>query len=122
MSTIVSLSSNLHTPFSTSLVSLPRPRLSLPGFIRCRLEGRSPSGSDGDSPERENALLKVAWNASELLGIAASFFTSRDGGISPAVGDRDLAGDDSVTVDRAVIVQAIKDDFQRSYFVNGFVL
>ncbi|KAM7276655.1 hypothetical protein ACFE04_018521 [Oxalis oulophora] len=61
----------------------------------------------------ENAVLKAAWYGSELLGIAASFFRS-------PVGTTDVVGDVKLAVyDRGVLVDTIKGDFQRSYFVTG---
>ncbi|KAK1297002.1 hypothetical protein QJS10_CPB15g00789 [Acorus calamus] len=75
--------------------------------------------SGGDPGSRaDNAVLKLAWYGSELLGIAASVFRP-----SPSLaGDRDsggLAGDGSGSVDRARVVEAVKEDFERSYFVTG---
>ncbi|KAL8263473.1 hypothetical protein R6Q59_021603 [Mikania micrantha] len=56
-----------------------------------------------------NLLLKTAWYGSELLGIAASFFRSPE-----KLVEREVA-----EVDREIIVEIIKGDFQRSYFVTG---
>ncbi|KAJ8450256.1 hypothetical protein Cgig2_033450 [Carnegiea gigantea] len=67
--------------------------------------------------EPENVVLKIAWYASELLGIAASLFRSSPSG-SIEEGS-DLSGDGSGPLDRAVVVETIKQDFQRSYFVTG---
>ncbi|XP_071717137.1 uncharacterized protein [Rutidosis leptorrhynchoides] len=66
--------------------------------------------------ESGNLLLKTAWYGSELLGIAASFFRSPDN----IVDGGELLNEDGI-IDRSVIVQTIKDDFQRSYFVTGAV-
>lgn len=67
--------------------------------------------------EPENVVLKIAWYASELLGIAASLFRSSPSG-SIEEGS-DLSGDGSGPLDRALVVETIKQDFQRSYFVTG---
>ncbi|XP_015583670.1 uncharacterized protein LOC8286677 isoform X2 [Ricinus communis] len=83
-------------------------------FNRIRCNGENPSTRKESEPE--NALLKVAWYSSELLGIAASFFRS------PSVTSEanfKLSIDDLGSIDRATVVQSIKDDFQRSYFVTG---
>ncbi|XP_021767132.1 uncharacterized protein LOC110731575 [Chenopodium quinoa] len=71
-----------------------------------------------DGSEPENVVLKVAWYASELLGIAASIFRSPP---SDDVIDEysELPCDESGTIDRAAVVETIKADFQRSYFVTG---
>lgn len=68
--------------------------------------------------ESGNLLLKTAWYGSELLGIAASFFRSPDNVVEGA--NVDIQLEDGVgVIDRSIIVQTIKDDFQRSYFVTG---
>lgn len=72
---------------------------------------------NGDQSEPENVILKLAWYASELLGIAASALRSPP---SNTAGDYlELTGDRSGAVDRADVVETIKQDFQRSYFVTG---
>lgn len=65
----------------------------------------------------ENAVLRLAWYGSELLGIAASFFRPAP----PPAPVEDLAGDGDElgSMTRAQVVEAIKEDFQRSYFVTG---
>ncbi|WOL06288.1 hypothetical protein Cni_G15020 [Canna indica] len=79
-----------------------------------RCEGRSPS--DGGS-KSENAVLRVAWYGSELLGIAASFFRSS----SPTADPANEASNDSFRslAGREQVAEAIKVDFARSYFVTG---
>ncbi|KAL9245357.1 hypothetical protein vseg_019019 [Gypsophila vaccaria] len=73
-------------------------------------------GKDGTEPE--NVVLKVAWYASELLGIAASVL--RPPSSDSATDEyQELATDGSGIVDRAVVVETIKQDFERSYFVTG---
>ncbi|GMN45028.1 hypothetical protein TIFTF001_014228 [Ficus carica] len=123
MATMVSLSSsnllNLNSRTLHSYISLPNPCKKL---YRIRCAGENPPASNSTTePESvpENALLKVAWNASELLGIATSFFRSTKDVKSAEQEARRLAADGSGSVDRTVIVQAIKEDFDRSYFVTG---
>ncbi|KAK9749444.1 hypothetical protein RND81_02G126000 [Saponaria officinalis] len=71
-----------------------------------------------DGTEPENVVLKVAWYASELLGIAASAL--RPPSPNDATDEyQELATVGSGRVDRAVVVETIKQDFQRSYFVTG---
>ncbi|KAL4567047.1 hypothetical protein LXL04_022618 [Taraxacum kok-saghyz] len=93
--------------------------------IRCT-GGKSNSTSTetsatGQSSESKNLLLKTAWYGSELLGIAASFFRPSQIVDKEANRGIELAGDgDEVgVIDRSVIVETIKDDYQRSYFVTG---
>ncbi|CAN6276677.1 unnamed protein product [Urochloa humidicola] len=94
---------------------------------RFRLHARKPAagspavGSDTDtdtSSRSENAVLKAAWYGSELLGIAASLL--RPSPPSPE-GDagRDAEGGAAGALDRAGVVEAIKEDLARSYFVTG---
>ncbi|PNY06525.1 hypothetical protein L195_g002994 [Trifolium pratense] len=66
-----------------------------------------------ESQTKNNAFLKVAWYSSELLGIAASVFRSSSG--------EDEASPLRLleTIDRASVVDTIKQDFERSYFVTG---
>lgn len=70
------------------------------------------------SPETENALLKVAWYGSELLGIAASIFRHPSTAGAPQR-DLEVPADGSGVVSRALVVENIKGDFDRSYFVTG---
>ncbi|KAH9609060.1 hypothetical protein KSS87_021820 [Heliosperma pusillum] len=71
-----------------------------------------------DVTEPENVVLKVAWYASELLGIAASAFQPPRPA-APVDEYQELTANASGIVDRAVVVDAIKQDFERSYFVTG---
>ncbi|XP_073263493.1 uncharacterized protein [Populus alba] len=89
--------------------------------IRCNGERpTSNSSSPKQESEPENALLKVAWYSSELLGIAASFFRSPSNSSTEASEkDIKLGKDVSGAIDRAVVVETIKEDFQKSYFVTG---
>lgn len=118
MATVVSLSSispnlNLNSKNFTSEPTYSR-KLSR---VRCNVENSSTKGE----PEPRNALLKIAWYGSELLGIAASFLRSP----SPSDVENDLKlatdGSGAAELDRATVVEAIKEDFDRSYFVTGFV-
>ncbi|PON97318.1 NTF2-like domain containing protein [Trema orientale] len=121
MATTFSFCSNVShlNSLNHSLIRQPNPRRILHRF---RCAGENPttsSATDGDEgSEPENALLKVAWNASELLGIATSFFRSPTNPGASEVA-RELARDGSGSVDRAGVVKTIKDDFERSYFVTG---
>lgn len=88
----------------------------------CRIQRNRESPIDNSSTKREskpeNALLKIAWYSSELLGIAASFLRSPPK-VEASVTDIQFAGDGSGVVDRAIVVETVKEDFQRSYFVTG---
>ncbi|CAO2835572.1 unnamed protein product [Amaranthus hypochondriacus] len=70
-----------------------------------------------DQGEPENVVLKVAWYASELLGIAASVLRSPPSDVVEECSS--LPCHDNGAVDRALVVQTIKQDFQSSYFVTG---
>lgn len=88
--------------------------------IRCNGENSKsnlPTTTQESAPE--NVLLKVAWYGSELLGIAASYLRSPSKVEEAAQKDLKLALDGSGAVDRTAVVQTIKDDFERSYFVTG---
>ncbi|KAH7577978.1 hypothetical protein ACOSP7_000934 [Xanthoceras sorbifolium] len=86
--------------------------------IRCGRENPISKSSAKPESEPQNALLKIAWYGSELLGIAASFVRPPSSVVAP---ERDvrLASDGSKPVDRSRVVQTIKEDFERSYFVTG---
>ncbi|RLM66249.1 uncharacterized protein C2845_PM16G17420 [Panicum miliaceum] len=81
--------------------------------------GSPAAGADTEASSRsENAVLKAAWYGSELLGIAASLL--RPAPSSPEEGAAgDAEGGEAGALDRAGVVEAIKDDFARSYFVTG---
>ncbi|XP_071932675.1 uncharacterized protein [Coffea arabica] len=87
--------------------------------LQCNLKNTSNTSSSSSSQESEpeNLLLKMAWYGSELLGIAASFVRPPKNVEAPQ-GTSELALDRSGITDRNSIVEAIKDDFQRSYFVT----
>ncbi|KAL6651251.1 hypothetical protein ACP70R_010176 [Stipagrostis hirtigluma subsp. patula] len=83
--------------------------------------GGSPGAGTEPSSSSENAVLKAAWYGSELLGIAASFFRPSS---PPSPEGADAGGDvegggAAERLDHAGVVEAIKEDFARSYFVTG---
>ncbi|KAL1329061.1 hypothetical protein HN51_046218 [Arachis hypogaea] len=71
-------------------------------------ESQQPQNNNNNN---NNALLKVAWYGSELLGIAASALKPSSNEKAP---QRLLE-----SIDRDAVVDTIKQDFQRSYFVTG---
>lgn len=96
-------------------------------LLRCNAENSTGNSSTSTSTssqgsESENVLLKMAWYGSEVLGIAASFFRSPTGTEASSGGNLELEIDGSGVVDRALVADTIKDDFQRSYFVTGIFL
>nr|XP_004510693.1 uncharacterized protein LOC101503138 isoform X1 [Cicer arietinum] len=110
LATIASVSS-INTTHHSSLFFPPKQHNNYNTRIhRFRCNGTNPNQQD--SQPQNNAFLKVAWYGSELLGIAASVFrSSTDEETSP---QRFLE-----TIDRASVVDTIKQDFQSSYFVTG---
>ncbi|KAJ0053482.1 hypothetical protein Pint_00483 [Pistacia integerrima] len=86
--------------------------------IYCNREKKTTNLSTNQESEPQNALLKIAWYGSELLGIAASFLRSPSNVEAPE-NDLKVATDGSGVVDRAIVVETIKKDFERSYFVTG---
>ncbi|CAN1268478.1 hypothetical protein LINPERPRIM_LOCUS13181 [Linum perenne] len=64
-------------------------------------------------------ILKVAWYMSDLLGVASSIFRSPSMIKSPRNISLNLPTDGSASLDRSTVVQTIKEDFRRSYFVTG---
>ncbi|XP_075477483.1 uncharacterized protein LOC142518576 [Primulina tabacum] len=79
----------------------------------------SAKNTTNQDSEPENLLLKIAWYGSEFLGIAASFLRSPTRTEDAGGGVSELFVDGFGKIDRAVVVAAIKEDFQRSYFVTG---
>lgn len=84
-----------------------------------RSQGKEAEGGDEGGSRSENAVLKAAWYGSEMLGIAASFLRPsserlRQREEQPLVGEGELG-----LPGRERVVEAIKEDFQRSYFVTG---
>ncbi|XP_015899656.3 uncharacterized protein LOC107432949 [Ziziphus jujuba] len=120
MATIFAISSNFTHLNSQTQPLFFHPNLRQRRFFNVRCSGQNPatnSSTEREPEEPTNAVLKLAWYGSELLGMATSFFKSR-----PEAPDEvrvELARDGSGVVDRALLVQTIKDDFQRSYFVTG---
>ncbi|KAJ1429553.1 hypothetical protein SESBI_08336 [Sesbania bispinosa] len=109
--TISSFASINTTTHHTSLLFPPKQHHRYPRIQhRFRCSGTNPNQQE--SQPQNNALLKLAWYSSELLGIAASVFRSPSGEEAPPL--RLLE-----TIDRAAVVDTIKQDFQRSYFVTG---
>lgn len=84
--------------------------------LHARKESSPATGETGS--ESENVVLRAAWYGSEVLGIVASFFRSapQTPPTSSEIGVEDWPG--SVT-GQAQVVEAIKKDFDRSYFVTG---
>ncbi|KAI6707702.1 hypothetical protein NL676_010664 [Syzygium grande] len=121
MAAILSVAPSTPHPNSRHKLASPAPA-SRPKIDRLRCFGENPARNSSaeakPEPEPENALLKAAWYGSELLGIAASFFRSPASAEAPAR-DFVLAGDGSGAFDRGVVVETIKEDYQRSYFVTG---
>nr|XP_043628315.1 uncharacterized protein LOC122599794 [Erigeron canadensis] len=101
--------------------------------IRCTIGGgggtrdddnSTTTTTDNDSSGSMNdLLLKTAWYASELLGIAASLFRSNQNTTTTPIIIMNNGGSSSINnvIDRSIIVDTIKQDFQRSYFVTGAV-
>ncbi|XP_047976084.1 uncharacterized protein LOC125218454 [Salvia hispanica] len=73
-----------------------------------------------EKSEPENLLLKIAWYGSEFLGIAASLLRSPSE-TADSGADVELCADGLGKIDRAAVVETIKQDFNRSYFVTGNV-
>lgn len=106
ISSFASISNSQHHSTSILPPKHHHPRIHT---LRFRCNGTNPNQES--EPQNNNALLKLAWYSSELLGIAASVFRSPSNEEAPP---RLLD-----TIDRAAVVETIKQDFQRSYFVTG---
>ncbi|GKD45770.1 hypothetical protein Tco_1270415 [Tanacetum coccineum] len=102
-----------HRPFHI----LQSNRNSIFATIRCSVQ--KDNSTSTNSSESENLFLKTAWYGSELLGIAASSFRSRDNVVAGGEGNIELGVDGVGVIDKSVIVETIKQDFQSSYFVTG---
>ncbi|CAA2992988.1 uncharacterized protein LOC111411712 isoform X2 [Olea europaea var. sylvestris] len=87
-------------------------------LLRCQAENSTNNSPANRDAKPQNGLLKVAWYASEFLGIAASFLRSPKE-TDDKERNLELAVDGLGKIDRAAIVDTIKEDFQRSYFVTG---
>lgn len=81
--------------------------------INCRSDP-SPKESDSNS---NNILLKLAWYGSEALGIAASVF--RPSTTAQPSGEQSSQDEVVGSIPKDAVVDAIKKDFERSYFVTG---
>ncbi|KAI3449212.1 hypothetical protein Pfo_005877 [Paulownia fortunei] len=112
-----SIAPNLHSR-RHHLIIHPNHCQKVPKFRCCARNPTNNSSANNRESEPENVLLKVAWYGSEFLGIAASFLRSpaKTGGAGVSV---ELSVDVLGKIDRAAVVETIKEDFQRSYFVTG---
>lgn len=91
--------------------------------VRCSTKNPTNNSSTKQDSVPQNVLLKAAWYGSELLGIAASLLRSPTNTESEAPeGNTELSPNESGVADRSLVVDTIKDDFLRSYFVTGSVL
>ncbi|CAN6485230.1 unnamed protein product [Victoria cruziana] len=83
-----------------------------------RCDSRPPRVTGGEEDgSGSNALLKLAWYGSELLGVAASVF--RPLAPEKILRQSEITRDESGAVPREEVVKAIKEDFNHSYFVTG---
>ncbi|KAE8660482.1 CAAX prenyl protease 1-like protein [Hibiscus syriacus] len=87
--------------------------------IRCNGENSKSNLPTTQESARENVLLKVAWYGSELLGIAASYLRPPSKVEESTQKNLELGLVGAGAIDRTAVVQTIKDDFERSYFVTG---
>ncbi|XP_020261836.1 uncharacterized protein LOC109837872 [Asparagus officinalis] len=87
--------------------------------LHAREESSPPTGETGT--DSENAVLRAAWYGSEILGIVASFFRSAPPPSSSATPEIEIETEEGLgsVAGRAQVVEAIKQDFDRSYFVTG---
>lgn len=83
--------------------------------IYCRSDNRSPSPEESNS--NNNILLKLAWYGSEALGIAASVF--RPSTTAQPSGEKSSQDEIVGSIPKDAVVDAIKKDFEKSYFVTG---
>ncbi|XP_068634512.1 uncharacterized protein [Aristolochia californica] len=87
--------------------------------INFQCSSKNRNFSNDEDSQSENLVLKMAWYGSELLGIAASFLRS-PADATKAGGEVAVSGDEELGVmGRAQVVEAIREDFRRSYFVTG---
>ncbi|KAL1192150.1 hypothetical protein V5N11_020868 [Cardamine amara subsp. amara] len=85
--------------------------------VSCRGQNPANDPQITKGPEPENLLLKIAWYGSELLGIAASVF--RSPASPPLMTGFEVPVDCSGRAVQVAVVDSIKQDFKRSYFVTG---
>ncbi|XP_074279809.1 uncharacterized protein LOC141605082 isoform X2 [Silene latifolia] len=94
--------------------------------VKCKAKGDTSSNSSlkiqrKDRTERNNVVLKIAWYASELFGMATAVLQPSQTTTAPVVEYQELIGDASGRIERDVVVAAIIQDFQSSYIVTGNV-
>lgn len=115
----------------SSAAVLRRPLTDSSSRLRVHAQSQKPAaGSRGAGAETtatpssgsENAVLKAAWYGSELLGIAASLFRPASPEEGAGSGGDVEGGAAAGALDRAAVVEAVKADFARSYFVTGLNL
>jgi hypothetical protein len=104
-------------PKSTLFTASPQ-QISRRHWCKVSLKAKKQGQSESiESSQSENAVLKVAWYGSELLGIAASFF--RPGSSTETLDESTRDGTEVECCGRSQVVEAIKEDFERSDFVTG---
>lgn len=86
--------------------------------LQARKESSSATGETGS--ESENVVLRAAWYGSEVLGIVASFFRSAP--TAPSTSAEIVEDGLGLVMGRVQVVEAIKKDFDRSYFVTGYLI
>ncbi|XP_057805680.1 uncharacterized protein LOC131020706 [Salvia miltiorrhiza] len=96
----------------------PNYRRKLREFRFCAKNPTNDTSINTEKAEPENVLLKIAWYGSEFLGIAASLLRSPPESADSGA-DVELCADGLGKIDRAAVVERIKQDFDRSYFVTG---
>ena len=72
------------------------------------------NGSDDDD-ERGNIILRAAWYGAEALGNIVSVFSPKN----PTLTVSDTSDAFQGPLARDFVVQAIKDDYEKGYFVTG---
>lgn len=110
----------LHFPLPSSFQSSQyhgRVKTRKRSSLSFRVLAKSRSTEEAPSSSSENAVLKVAWYGSELLGVAVSLF--RRDQVEKEEVRSEVIDDGAVVVERQRVADAIKEDFQRSYFVTG---
>lgn len=118
-----SLASNIIAPLSLPCRRRHLHPISSPQKIgEFRLCAKNPANDSSinntEKSEPENLLLKIAWYGSEFLGIAASLLRSPSESADSGA-EVELCADGLGKIDRAAVVETIKQDFNRSYFVTG---
>eukprot|EP01018_Ginkgo_biloba_P018491 Gb_06822 [translate_table: standard] len=87
--------------------------------VHCRADRSrfSPEKDSNSNSNSNNLLLKLAWYGSEALGIAASVF--RPSTAQNPLEQQSLQDEVVGSIPRDTVEDAIKKDFERSYFVTG---